>query len=171
MDKVGEEGKGESVWLAFFLFEVLQRFAEVADRRGDATFATECREQARNVAANVEQNAWDGQWYRRAYFDDGKPLGSHENEECQIDSISQSWGVLSGAANAERVQGAMQQVDQRLVRRDYGLIQLPESRLHPRLRAGRARERRPVHARGHMDSDGLRQTGRCGTRVGADAHD
>jgi cellobiose phosphorylase len=124
MDKVGEEGKGESVWLAFFLFEVLQRFAEVADRRGDAAFATECREQARNVAANVEQNAWDGQWYRRAYFDDGKPLGSHENEECQIDSISQSWGVLSGAANAERVHGAMQQVDQRLVRRDYGLIQL-----------------------------------------------
>ncbi|MES2263902.1 MAG: glucoamylase family protein [Pseudomonadota bacterium] len=124
MDKVGEEGKGESVWLAFFLFEVLQRFAEVADLKGDPAFAAECREEARKLAENVELNAWDGQWYRRAYFDDGTPLGSHENEECQIDSISQSWGVLSGAANRERVHGAMQQVDARLVRRDFGLIQL-----------------------------------------------
>ncbi|UGQ49328.1 cyclic beta 1-2 glucan synthetase [Massilia endophytica] len=124
MDKVGEEGKGESVWLAFFLYEVLQRFAEVAVLRGDDAFAAECREEARKLAANVEQNAWDGQWYRRAYFDDGTPLGSHENEECQIDSISQSWGILSGAADPERVRGAMQQVDARLVRRDYGLIQL-----------------------------------------------
>ena len=124
MDKVGEEGKGESVWLAFFLYEVLQRFAEVADQRGDAGFAAECREEARKLAANVEQNAWDGEWYRRAYFDDGTPLGSHENEECQIDSISQSWGILSGAASKERVHGAMAQVDQRLVRRDFGLIQL-----------------------------------------------
>ncbi|SFV07779.1 Cellobiose phosphorylase [Pseudoduganella namucuonensis] len=124
MDKVGEEGKGESVWLAFFLFDVLQRFAGVAERKGDGPFAAECREEAGKLAANVEQNAWDGQWYRRAYFDDGTPLGSHENEECQIDSISQSWGVLSGAANKERVHGAMEQVDQRLVRRDHGLIQL-----------------------------------------------
>lgn len=124
MDKVGEEGKGESVWLAFFLYEVLQRFAEVADRHDGAAFAAECREEARKLAANVEQNAWDGQWYRRAYFDDGTPLGSHENEECQIDSISQSWGILSGAASKERVHGAMAQVDQRLVRRDFGLIQL-----------------------------------------------
>jgi cellobiose phosphorylase len=124
MDKVGEEGKGESVWLAWFLIDVLQRFADVADLRLDGAFAAECREEARKLAANVEQHAWDGQWYRRAYFDDGTPLGSHENEECQIDSISQSWGILSGAANRERVAGAMQQVDGRLVRRDYGLIQL-----------------------------------------------
>ncbi|HEY1149901.1 MAG TPA: glucoamylase family protein [Pseudoduganella sp.] len=124
MDKVGEEGKGESVWLAWFLIEVLQRFAEVAERRNDAAFAAECREHAKTVAANIEQNAWDGEWYRRAYFDDGTPLGSKENEECQIDSISQSWGVLSGAADPQRVKGAMAQVDQRLVRRDFGLIQL-----------------------------------------------
>jgi len=124
MDKVGEEGKGESVWLAFFLYDVLQCFAEVAELRQDQAFAAECRDEARKIAANVEQHAWDGQWYRRAYFDDGTPLGSHENEECQIDSISQSWGILSGAANPERVQGAMQQVDARLVRRDFGLIQL-----------------------------------------------
>ncbi|WP_371868246.1 GH36-type glycosyl hydrolase domain-containing protein [Pseudoduganella rivuli] len=124
MDKVGEEGKGESVWLAWFLIDVLQKFADVADVRLDGAFASECREEARKLAANIEQNAWDGQWYRRAYFDDGTPLGSHENEECQIDSISQSWGILSGAANRERVTGAMQQVDGRLVRRDFGLIQL-----------------------------------------------
>ena len=124
MDKVGEHGKGESVWLAFFLCEVLKRFAEVADLRHDEPFAAECREQARRIAANVEQNAWDGEWYRRAYFDDGTPLGSHTNEECQIDSISQSWGVLSGAADPVRVRGAMEQVNQRLVRRDSGIIQL-----------------------------------------------
>jgi cellobiose phosphorylase len=124
MDKVGEEGKGESVWLAWFLIDVLQRFAEVAQLRGDEAFALECREEARKLAANIEAHAWDGAWYRRAYFDDGTPLGSHENEECQIDSISQSWGVLSGAADPERVKGAMAQVDKRLVRRDFGLIQL-----------------------------------------------
>jgi cellobiose phosphorylase len=76
------------------------------------------------LAHNIEENAWDGEWYRRAYFDDGTPLGSHENEECQIDSISQSWGVISGAADPERVKGAMAQVDQRLVKRDASLIQL-----------------------------------------------
>ncbi|CAN7228676.1 GH36-type glycosyl hydrolase domain-containing protein [Duganella sp. LjRoot269] len=124
MDKVGEHGRGESVWLAFFLCEVLQRFAEVADLVSDVDFATECRSEAKKLAANVELNAWDGQWYRRAYFDDGTPLGSHTNEECQIDSISQSWGVLSGAADPVRVRGAMEQVNQRLVRRDSGIIQL-----------------------------------------------
>ena len=124
MDKVGAEGRGESVWLAFFLFEVLQRFAEVAVLHDDAVFAAECRAEAVKLAANVENHAWDGQWYRRAYFDDGTPLGSHLNEECQIDSISQSWGVLSGAADPLRVRGAMQQVDARLVRREFGLIQL-----------------------------------------------
>ena len=124
MDKVGEHGRGESVWLAFFLCEVLRRFAEVAQQQGDEGFAATCREEQRKLAASVEANAWDGEWYRRAYFDDGTPLGSHLNEECQIDSISQSWGVLSGAADPQRVRGAMEQVDHRLVRRDAGLIQL-----------------------------------------------
>ncbi|OBV37193.1 Cellobiose phosphorylase [Janthinobacterium psychrotolerans] len=124
MDKVGEHGKGESVWLAFFLYEVLQRFADVAVLRGDTQFAQFCRDEAAKLSANVEEHAWDGEWYRRAYFDDGTPLGSHTNLECQIDSISQSWGVLSGAANKERVAGAMRQVDARLVRRDSGVIQL-----------------------------------------------
>ena len=124
MDRVGNEGKGESVWLAFFLYEVLQRFAEVADVHGDLAFATTCRNEALTLSRNVEEHAWDGQWYRRAYFDDGTPLGSHTNDECQIDSISQSWGVLSGAANPERSASGMKAVDERLVRRDYGLVQL-----------------------------------------------
>jgi len=124
MDRVGNEGRGESVWLAFFLYEVLQRFAEVAVVYGDHEFAASCREEATRLAHNIEQHAWDGQWYRRAYFDDGTPLGSSSNDECQIDSISQSWGVLSGAADPQRTASAMKAVDQRLVRRDYGLIQL-----------------------------------------------
>lgn len=124
MDKVGEQGRGESIWLAFFQCEVLQRFAEVAEQRQDAIFAAECRTHARALGAAVEQHGWDGAWYRRAYFDDGSPLGSHLNEECQIDSISQSWGVLSGAADAGRVRAAMAQVNQRLVRREDGIIQL-----------------------------------------------
>ncbi|QYF95950.1 cyclic beta 1-2 glucan synthetase [Massilia sp. PAMC28688] len=124
MDRVGNEGKGESVWLAFFTYEVLQRFSEVATVHGDPAFATFCLEEAAKLARNVEENAWDGQWYRRAYFDDGTPLGSDTNDECQIDSISQSWGVISGAADKTRTASAMKAVDERLVRRDFGLIQL-----------------------------------------------
>ena len=124
MDRVGNEGKGESVWLAFFLYEVLQRFSEVAVVHGDHAFAATCRAEAVKLAANVEAHAWDGQWYRRAYFDDGTPLGSHTNDECQIDSISQSWGVISGAADKVRTAQAMAAVDARLVKRDYGLVQL-----------------------------------------------
>jgi cellobiose phosphorylase len=124
MDRVGNEGKGESVWLAWFLYDVLVKFAEVAVLHNDHSFADTCRIEARQLAANVEKNAWDGRWYRRAYFDDGTPLGSAGNDECQIDSISQSWGVLSGAADPQRTASAMQAVDQRLVRRDFGLVQL-----------------------------------------------
>ncbi len=124
MDRVGNEGKGESVWLAFFLYDVLQKFSEVAVVYGDHQFATFCQNEAITLARNVEQHAWDGNWYRRAYFDDGTPLGSHTNDECQIDSISQSWGVLSGAADPARTAQAMKAVDERLVRRDYGLVQL-----------------------------------------------
>ena len=124
MDKVGEHGKGESVWLAFFLYEVLMRFSEVAQLVNDTGFADRCQSEAATLRLNIEKNAWDGDWYRRAYFDDGTPLGSASNPECQIDSISQSWAVLSGAGDHERTVSAMKQVDQRLVRRDHALIQL-----------------------------------------------
>jgi cyclic beta-1,2-glucan synthetase len=124
MDRVGNEGKGESVWLAWFLYDVLVKFADIALLHNDQPFADTCRNEAKQLAANVELNGWDGRWYRRAYFDDGTPLGSASNDECQIDSISQSWGVLSGAADPQRSASAMQAVDQRLVRRDFGLVQL-----------------------------------------------
>ena len=124
MNAVGEHGKGESVWLAFFLYEVLLQFAEVARMHGDGSFAGRCQEEAARVRQSIEQHGWDGEWYRRAYFDDGSPLGSATNPECQIDSIPQSWSVLSGAGDAKRSRLAMDAVDRRLVRRDHGLIQL-----------------------------------------------
>jgi len=100
------------------------QFAKVAGAHGDAPFAERCRREADRVRLNIEQNGWDGEWYRRAYFDDGSPLGSASNPECQIDSIPQSWSVLSGAGDAKRARAAMEAVDQRLVRRKHALIQL-----------------------------------------------
>ncbi|MFZ6658144.1 GH36-type glycosyl hydrolase domain-containing protein [Undibacterium sp. TJN19] len=124
MDKVGHLGKGESVWLAFFLHQVLTRFTDIALTQNDTEFANECRHQAQQLSMNIDKNAWDGDWYRRAYFDDGSSLGSAQNVECQIDSISQSWAILSGATDPERAKHAMQSVDKRLVRRDDKIIQL-----------------------------------------------
>ena len=124
MNLVGRDGKGESVWLAWFLYENLQLFADLARVRDDAAFAEFCTEQASLLRSNIEAEAWDGSWYRRAYFDDGTPLGSAANEECQIDSISQSWAVISTGGDPQRARQAMAAVDQRLVRRDEQLIQL-----------------------------------------------
>ena len=124
MNLVGEHGKGESVWLGFFLHEVLTRFAELASRRGDSTFSELCRSEAARLRESIAQNGWDGEWYRRAYFDDGSPLGSALNSECQIDSIAQSWSVLSGAGDAQRSRMAMNSLDHRLVDRNHGLIKL-----------------------------------------------
>jgi len=124
MDMVGREGKGESVWLAFFLCEVLNRFAEVAKLRGDLDFARQCRDEAAQLGQSIEEHGWDGAWYLRAYFDDGTPMGSAESPECRIDSIAQSWSVLSGMGDEERSRAAMEAVDKYLVRRDDDLIQL-----------------------------------------------
>ncbi len=124
MNLVGRDGKGESVWLAWFLYENLRLFAGLARGRGDEAFADVCAEQASLLRNNIETNAWDGAWYRRAYFDDGTPLGSSDNDECQIDSISQSWAVISGGGDPMRARQAMAAVDKRLVRRDAQLIQL-----------------------------------------------
>ena len=124
MNLVGKHGKGESVWLAFFLFEVLKQFAALARLHGDPTFAERCDAERVRLRLSIEENSWDGEWYRRAYFDDGSPLGSQSNEECQIDSIAQSWSVLSGAGDGKRARRAMDAVYQRLVRQDDALIQL-----------------------------------------------
>ena len=124
MNAVGHQGRGESVWLAFFLHEVLMRFSELARLRGDTAFADQCQKETDTLRQNIERNGWDGAWYLRAYFDDGTPLGSAGSAECQIDAIPQSWAVLSGAGDPERTRTAMAGVDQRLVRRDHALIQL-----------------------------------------------
>jgi cellobiose phosphorylase len=124
MNMVGRNGRGESVWLAFFLHDVLTQFAELARSRKDIPFADRCVAEARQLQQNIEQHAWDGQWYRRAYFDNGEPLGSGSNMECQIDSLPQSWSVISGAGDPQRARQAMNAVDQRLIRRTAKLIQL-----------------------------------------------
>ncbi len=124
MNRVGNEGRGESVWLAFFLYDVLTQFAALARSRQDIPFADRCVAQAKQLQANIELHAWDGAWYRRAYFDNGEPLGSATNPECQIDSLPQSWSVISGAGDPQRSLQAMNAVDQRLVRRKSKLIQL-----------------------------------------------
>ncbi len=124
MNLVGHGGKGESVWLAWFLYENLQLFAALARGRNDIDFAVLCTEQAEQLRSNIEDQAWDGSWYRRAFFDDGTPLGSATNEDCQIDSISQSWAIISQGGDPQRARQAMAAVEQRLVNRDAQLIQL-----------------------------------------------
>jgi len=124
MNRVGHRGRGESVWLAFFLYDVLRQFSALARQRNDPTRAERYETEANRLQANIEKHGWDGDWYRLAYYDDGTPLGSARNDECQIDSISQSWAVLSGAGNPDRSARAMQAVNDRLVRPDAKLIQL-----------------------------------------------
>jgi len=126
MNLVGQHGKGESVWLAFFLFDVLNQFVELARRRGDAPLVDRYMVESGRLRGNIEEHGWDGDWYRRAYFDDGTPLGSITNTECQIDSLAQSWSILSGAGTLELTGKAMESLDRRLVRRDARLIQLLE---------------------------------------------
>ena len=124
MNLVGIQGRGESVWLGFFLYTILIQFSGVARARGDEPFAERCMAEAEHLAANLERVGWDGEWYRRAFFDDGTPLGSAENDECRIDSVAQSWAVLSGVAGSARARSAMDAVDRHLVQRDVGLIAL-----------------------------------------------
>jgi len=124
MNMVGIKGKGESVWLGFFLYEVLTQFAKLAAMRGDAPFGELCLREASRLRVNIEQHGWDGLWYRRAYFDNGASLGSAKNQECRIDSIVQSWAVLSKAGNGRHSRLAMDALSQHLIRRDIGIVQL-----------------------------------------------
>jgi cyclic beta-1,2-glucan synthetase len=123
MNRVGHQGRGESVWLGWFLSKILGDFATIVETRGDPERALRWRGERERLVTMLEQ-AWDGDWYRRAYFDDGTPLGSAQVQECRIDSISQSWAVLSGAAPPRRAERAMDAVRRQLVRRDAGVIQL-----------------------------------------------
>ena len=125
-DKVGPEGKGESVWLAFFLYDILNSFGEIASLHNDIKFSDTCKMKAIELKANIDKSAWDGEWYKRAWFDDGTPLGSKTNEECMIDSIAQSWSVLSDGGNSDLVNTAMESAYKNLVQKDVGIIQLLE---------------------------------------------
>ncbi|PYO10032.1 MAG: carbohydrate-binding protein [Gemmatimonadetes bacterium] len=124
MNRVGIEGKGESIWLAWFLISTLRKFAVHADKRGDAQARDEMLAKADQYAEAVERSGWDGEWYRRAYFDDGSPLGSRTSDECKIDSIAQSWSIISGAGRPDRTRIAMQSLNKYLVREDARLIML-----------------------------------------------
>ena len=149
MNRVGVEGRGESVWLGLFLATTLDRLAEVAEARGDPAKAVRLRAQAQSALAAVEAEGWDGAWYRRAYFDDGTPLGSAANDECQIDEIPQAWAVIAGA-NPSRCTQAMAAVDERLVRRDTKVVLL----LDPPFDAGSLQ---PGYIKGYVP--GVRENG------------
>jgi cyclic beta-1,2-glucan synthetase len=124
MNRVGQGGKGESVWLCCFLHTILWEFSKIADVRREFKRAETWRLHVSALKAALEREAWDGSWYRRAFFDDGTPLGSAENTECRIDSVAQSWGVISGAAEPGRSRRAMAAVNQQLVRQSEGLVLL-----------------------------------------------
>ena len=159
MNRVGEKGKGESVWDAWFLIAGLTQFAKLSEARGDSARVEKCRQAAEGLRKAVEASAWDGRWYRRAYFDDGSPLGSAQNDECRIDSIAQTWAVISGAGDPGRPRQAMAGVDARLVQarrpRDPPVHpavrprQAPP-RLHQGLSAGHPGEWRPVYPCRHL---------------------
>ncbi len=124
MNRVGHDGRGESVWLGWFLYSVLSKLAPIADARGDTPRADRWRAHMKALRRALERHGWDGDWYRRAFFDDGTPLGSAINAECRIDSIAQSWSVLSGAADPSHAQRAMAALEEYLVRRGDGLVLL-----------------------------------------------
>lgn len=124
MNRVGNKGRGESVWLGWFLITVLKKFIPICRNTGDEAKATDFENAMNSMSTALEKSAWDGSWYRRAYFDDGKPLGASANSECQIDSISQSWAVISGVCRKARTDEAMNAADSYLVDRENGLIRL-----------------------------------------------
>jgi len=124
MNRVGAAGRGESVWLGWFLSATLLKFAPLADQRGDPAKADLWRIHALALQRAIEREAWDGEWYRRGYFDDGTPLGSVSSDECRIDSVAQSWAVISGGAAPARAVRAMSAVNAQLVNRGDGLVQL-----------------------------------------------
>ena len=124
MNKIGQGGLGESVWLGWFMGAVLKGFAPICRMMEDAQSAEKYAESADRIAQAIEENAWDGEWYQRAYFDDGKPLGSKLNDECKIDSIAQSWAVISGEGDPGREATAMVSMDKHLVDRENGIIKL-----------------------------------------------
>jgi len=124
MNEVGNKGKGESVWLSWFVYKILTDFSPTCKRQGRDDLADKYSEFAAKLKESINVNAWDGEWYKRAFFDDGSPLGSRENEECKIDSLSQSWSIISGAGEKDRSKKAMNSFFNYLVDRENGIVKL-----------------------------------------------
>ncbi|MCH8548154.1 MAG: glycosyltransferase 36 [Balneolaceae bacterium] len=124
MNRVGEKGEGESVWLGFFLFMVLEQFSDIATSRGDDKRAERYSEHALHLKERLNRSGWDGKWYLRAFYDDGTPLGSASNSECRIDAISQSWASISGVASDDRARQAIEAAEEHLVSYQDGIIRL-----------------------------------------------
>lgn len=124
MNNVGNGGKGESVWLGFFLYHILQKFVPISQKRGDEERAEKYRDHQKNLKVHLNKEGWDGEWYRRAFYDDGVPLGSSKNDECQIDGIAQAWSVLSGAATPEKARKALASAERFLVSEPDRIIRL-----------------------------------------------
>jgi cellobiose phosphorylase len=150
MDRVGNEGKGESVWLAFFLISILKDFSLLSLQEKDEEFSNYCLSESKKLKTNIEEYAWDGEWYIRAFYDDGTPLGSKQNVDCQIDSLTQSWSVLSDSGNHERSIQGMNSVYSQLVNKDLHLIQL----LNPPFDKG---PKNPGYIKGYVP--GIRENG------------
>ena len=180
MNEVGSKGKGESVWLGFFLFDVLRRFVDIATLRGDAAFATQCKSESDALRARLEKNAWDGAWYRRAYFDDGSPLGTSTNTGMQnrLDRAELVRAVERGRSGArahgnefaERASRRPRIEDHQAARSAVRQIR-SESRLHSGLCAGRARKRRTVHPCCRLGGNGVRGIERRRSCVRIAGHD
>jgi cyclic beta-1,2-glucan synthetase len=124
MNRVGREGRGESVWMGFFLFDILQRFIPLVEARQEGGRARRYRAHAATLQEALNDGGWDGGWYRRAYYDSGAPLGAASNDECRIDTIAQAWAVLSGAAPPARAEQALDALEEHLVSEADGIIRL-----------------------------------------------
>jgi cyclic beta-1,2-glucan synthetase len=151
MNRVGAEGRGESVWLGWFVIATLERVIPWCERRLETARVARYREHVRALQQSLEQSGWDGGWYRRAYFDDGAPLGSAENSECRIDSIAQSWSVISGAGDPARARTAMAAVEANLLDSKNGILKV----LTPPFRGGGAHD--PGYIAGYVP--GVRENG------------
>ncbi|MGE4282671.1 MAG: glucoamylase family protein [Clostridia bacterium] len=150
MSTVGNKGRGESIWLGWFLYNTLSRFIPICEAQKDFERIERYRNISQEIADSMEKNAWDGSWYRRAYFDDGTPMGSVQNTECKIDSLAQSWSIISGAGRPKRSKGAMEALDHYLIKKDEGLIML----LTPPFDKG---ELKPGYIKGYVP--GVRENG------------
>ncbi len=127
MSRIGREGRGESVWMGFFLFAILKRWIPLCEKRGETARAEIYAAYRDELLAAINGAGWDGEWYRRAYYDDGTPLGTHTGDECRIDALAQAWAVISKAAPADRAAKSLDSLERELIDPDYGIIRL----LHP----------------------------------------